>query len=125
MNCERCSEPIEPRTYRGGTPKRFCSCRCRRIEQRKRYQTNHPEKHRERQSRYNKSEKGKRANYNKRQHPDFQRKRCARDAVRRAIIAGELVRPSTCRNCGSTGRIEAHHYKGYDLALDVDNQLGD
>lgn len=119
MNCERCSEPIEPRTYRGGTPKRFCSRRCRRIVQRKRYQRNHPEKHRERQSRYEKSDRGKQANLRKRQRPDFPRKRLSRDAVRRAIAAGELVRPPTCGNCGATGRIEAHHHKGYDLALDV------
>lgn len=41
----------------------------------------------------------------------------ARGAVRRAVLAGKLVRPEVCDECGvrphSYLKIEAHHYKGY------------
>jgi len=33
----------------------------------------------------------------------------ARDAVRRAINRGEIIRPDKCQDCGLPGKIEAHH----------------
>ena len=43
----------------------------------------------------------------------------ARDRVNKAVKAGLLVKPSICA-CGSTERIEAHHYRGYEYPLDVE-----
>ena len=40
---EDCSEPVEPRK-RGGSPKRFCSERCQRIAERRRYRARHTER---------------------------------------------------------------------------------
>jgi ribosomal protein S27AE len=39
--------------------------------------------------------------------------RRAHRAVDYAIETGRLVRPKECSKCGATGRIEAHHHKGY------------
>lgn len=36
-------------------------------------------------------------------------RRWARDEVAAAIARGELDRPDVCSECGSPGRIEAHH----------------
>lgn len=36
-------------------------------------------------------------------------RRRARVALRRAVQAGRIVRPTTCQECGGGGRIEAHH----------------
>lgn len=33
----------------------------------------------------------------------------AHRAVRRAIRAGELVRPDACEECGKVGRVDGHH----------------
>lgn len=49
-------------------------------------------------------------------HPD--RKKAHR-ILRRAIIKGQLVKPSTCSKCGSSGRIEGHH-KDYKFPLEVE-----
>ncbi len=47
-------------------------------------------------------------------------KASAREKVNRALKSGKLNKPKTCENCGiSGGRIEGHHYKGYDYPLDV------
>lgn len=47
----------------------------------------------------------------------------ARAAVNNAVARGKLVRPSVCTQpgCKNSGRIEAHHWHGYDNehALDV------
>ena len=34
-------------------------------------------------------------------------------AIRYATKSGKIVRPKRCEACGSTRRIEAHHYLGY------------
>lgn len=43
----------------------------------------------------------------------------ARMAVSRAIASGKIVKPKTCCHCNATGRIEGHHFNGYENALDV------
>lgn len=50
--------------------------------------------------------------------PDRQR---ARDAANRAARAGRLTKPEACSACGSSGRIEGHHHRGYapEHMLDV------
>ena len=50
--------------------------------------------------------------------PDIKQKKRAREAVRLAIKAGELVRPETCSACGGRGRIHGHH-DDYARELDV------
>lgn len=119
MNCEFCGEPMVGRTYQGGTPKRFCSRKCRRADQHKRYDERYPDKRRARQSVYDKSPLGRAVQIRKREQPDFPEKRDARDAVRRAIANGDLVRPTKCDNCRTEGRTEAHHYCGYEFSLKV------
>lgn len=42
----------------------------------------------------------------------------ARQAVKRAIRSGHIVRPEACSSCGAVGRIEAHHHD-YSKPLDV------
>jgi hypothetical protein len=34
--------------------------------------------------------------------------------MRRALGNGKLVRPDTCQRCGRRGRIEGHHFRGYE-----------
>ena len=48
-------------------------------------------------------------------------KRLARGIVTRAMLAGKLVRPSICSDCGCPCTPDAHHHKGYHgpAALDV------
>jgi hypothetical protein len=44
----------------------------------------------------------------------------AHNKVRKAIVAGRLVKPVDCSRCGRGDlRIEAHHHKGYEFPLDV------
>ncbi len=43
----------------------------------------------------------------------------AHNVVERAVNRGELVRPDSCPECGSGGRIEGHH-ADYDRPLDVE-----
>lgn len=45
-------------------------------------------------------------------------KRRAQNRVAKAVKAGRLVRPDACENCGSGGRIQAHHHD-YSKPLDV------
>lgn len=56
-----------------------------------------------------------------RSRPGFGEKSKARDAIRRAIKRGRMVRPLECSKCGSGGNIQAHHWKGYakEFRLDV------
>jgi hypothetical protein len=46
-------------------------------------------------------------------------KHAAREAVKRALKRGVLVRPETCSVCGGGGPIEAHH-PDYNFPLDVE-----
>jgi hypothetical protein len=48
-------------------------------------------------------------------HPGVDRRlRLAHWTVDNAVRSGRLVRPETCSRCGAGGRIEAHHYLGYE-----------
>ena len=47
------------------------------------------------------------------------RKIKAHSAVYRALKRGDIVKPDTCSECGSTGRIHGHH-EDYDKQLDVE-----
>lgn len=38
----------------------------------------------------------------------------AHHAVETALRTGRLIRPNICELCGSGGKIEAHHHKGYE-----------
>lgn len=42
----------------------------------------------------------------------------ARLLVARAIQKGLILKPTNC-SCGNSGRIEGHHWNGYENALDV------
>lgn len=66
-------------------------------------------------SRWFQSDKGKR---NHRRCLDIYRQRYPErikimSAVAWAIRKGELIRPTTCEQCSTKARIEAHHHKGY------------
>jgi hypothetical protein len=45
----------------------------------------------------------------------------ARDAVKRAVAGGLLIRPKRCESCNVRSRVHGHHYAGYARAhwLDV------
>ena len=45
-------------------------------------------------------------------------KRKANRAVQRAIVSGKLIRPTSCEECGSAGKIDAHH-EDYSKPLEV------
>jgi hypothetical protein len=38
----------------------------------------------------------------------------ARQAVRWAVLAGTLIKPEGCQECGTVGRVQAHHHLGYE-----------
>lgn len=44
----------------------------------------------------------------------------AAEAVRRAVAAGRLQRPTRCSSCGREATIHAHHHNGYDKAHHLD-----
>jgi hypothetical protein len=46
-------------------------------------------------------------------------KHAAHNAVRRALEVGQLVKPTTCSECGGTDRIEGHH-EDYSKPLEVE-----
>lgn len=46
-------------------------------------------------------------------------KHAARQAIKREVAAGRMVRPSVCSECGTSGRIDAHH-PDYGKPLDVE-----
>ena len=48
------------------------------------------------------------------QSPEYKQMRRARQAVRRAIIRGDLIRPDACPQCGRTEHSDSHHFNGYD-----------
>jgi len=41
-------------------------------------------------------------------------KQYARLAVKGALGKGLIIKPNVCSDCGKNGRIEAHHYLGYE-----------
>ena len=47
-------------------------------------------------------------------------KQPARIAVFRAVRAGRLIKPTVCSECGASGRIESHHWHGYDFPHRLD-----
>ena len=56
----------------------------------------------------------------RREHPEAKPRYYARAAVGRAVKRGLLTKPERCQLClGANGRIEAHHWNGYEAALDV------
>ena len=119
MNCEWCGSLISPRLYQGGTAKKYCDKKCRKAAQAKRYHDRYPEKGLARQSRWLKTAAGKRADARKRAKADYPLKARARELVRKAVRSGRLQRSQTCEQCGGKGRIEGHHWAGYDCPLDV------
>ena len=46
----------------------------------------------------------------------------AHTAVGTAVRSGRLIKPIKCSICGNGGRIEAHHWKGYDEKYWLDVQ---
>ena len=43
----------------------------------------------------------------------------ARSRVRGALKRGDIKRPATCELCGTTAKLQAHHYVGYDKPLHI------
>ncbi len=41
-------------------------------------------------------------------------------AVRRAVVSGRLIKPTSCPICSAARRIEAHHPRGYDKSHQLD-----
>lgn len=39
-----------------------------------------------------------------------------------AVSRGKIIKPNNCSICGNTGRIEAHHWKGYSIDFVYDVQ---
>jgi hypothetical protein len=88
-NCQRCGNRFGPVAH---LAKKYCSLRCKYAAQRT----------------------GKRT-----VRKTIAIARAAHSLVRYHIIAGNLVRPTTCEQCGASGcRIEATHYD-YSRPLDV------
>ena len=54
-----------------------------------------------------------------RQRKKFPERHKARRALRQAIVSGKIHKPEGCERCGVLGRIEGHHFMGYDKPLDV------
>ena len=52
-------------------------------------------------------------------NPNIHSKLIARATVRNNASRGKLAKPDLCENCGSSGRLEGHHHKGYENILDV------
>jgi hypothetical protein len=55
--------------------------------------------------------------YNRRRYSEdseYRLKVAARSAVKIAVVAGVLVRPSTCPQCRRKVKVHGHHHKGYD-----------
>lgn len=82
------------------------------------------EVHRAAKARYDASPKGsearRRQDAARRSREADREKLAARKAVNKAIRAGKLTRPETCR-CGRPSPLEAHHHRGYarEHRLDV------
>ncbi len=66
---------------------------------------------------YNQKHRRERAAACKRYYHKNKHKKRAKDAVARALLSGELVRPKTCQLCAN-GSVQAHH-EDYGKPLDV------
>ncbi len=125
--CEFCEQEMEPRIYRGGIPKRFCSRKCKRAAwaktpqgQAAREANNRGEEARARKRAWNNSAKGVACFARRRAQPDFPIKAHARDAVRQAIRKGILIKANCCEKCGDVSEhLQGHHHKGYEKVLEV------
>lgn len=53
----------------------------------------------------------------RKRHPEAER---AKKRVYRATSEGTLIRPRTCQQCNREGPVHAHHWHGYEDALDVE-----
>ena len=63
---------------------------------------------------------GQRAEWQRRYrtNPLVKARRCAREAVRKAVLRGQLVKAESCDRCGeATSPIQAHHTHGYEPAF--------
>lgn len=80
-----------------------------------------PDKNRERQRKYDRSEKGRihhRKN-SKEQRKKFRLEHLARVKLGYALKKGIIKKPTVCSKCGNEGRIEGHH-KDFNKPLEVE-----
>lgn len=50
---------------------------------------------------------------NRRRRLKYPEKEAARNALKKAVNSGKLIRPIGCESCGRKAPIEAHHHRGY------------
>jgi hypothetical protein len=75
-------------------------------------------KYREEKALYNKEHQLVYQATNKRWNKNHPKEYKAHLAVNNAVVAGNLVRPVVCSNCGQGGRIEGHH-EDYNKPLEI------
>jgi hypothetical protein len=121
MKCEYCGKTIIDRKWPGGNPKRFCSEKCRH----KNWQVNNPKRSSDLHSEWiarnpkRASEILSKSNKKFREDPNSKPKIKAHQKIKYAVKIGKIQRPNECSCCHGKGKIEGHHYIGYDHPLDV------
>lgn len=115
--CSRCGA-TKPKGefYRSASAANGCRSECKECSRK----DDARPAYRERRRKYATSKKGRKANGKavKRYVESNPKKRACHEAVRHALVDGELVNPGVCETCDTATKLYAHH-DDYDRPLDV------